>query len=127
MATKIQKLRSFSYKPKTIGEVNKLPSEYVPDQTMTLREVVDRFTTDSPLPSFGKDKLFYSEDYPDMRFMDVTERVKIFAEQKASFAQLKADYDIHIKAERDVELKAQMENYKKQVIDEYIKTQIPNK
>lgn len=116
---KKQNLRSFFNKMKATGEVNKLPSEYVPDQTMTLGEIVKRFTNDSPLPSIGKDQLFYSEDMEDLRFMDVTEKVKFFKEAQMSFAQLKADYDIIIKEERDADDKAKMEKYKLDVIEEY--------
>lgn len=125
MATKIQKLRSFSHKPQSKGEVNTLPSEYVPDQTMTLREIVNRFTNDSPVPSMGKEQLFYSEDMPDLRFMDVTEKTKLFLQHKASFAQLKSDYDIIIKAERDADKQLEMENYKKAIIAEYVKQANP--
>lgn len=120
-----QKLRSAFNKPKSTGEINSLPSEYVPDQTMSLREIVTRFTNSSPIPSIGKDQLFYSEEMQDLRFMDVTEKVKLFLEAKHSFAQLKADYDMVIKAERDADEKARMEKYKNDIIDEYKRLNSP--
>lgn len=123
MAVKTNKpqLRSFWSKPKTTGEINRLPSEYVPDQTMSLREIVTRFTNGSPIPSMGKEQLFYSEDMQDLRFMDVTEKARLLFEAKASFAQLKADYDLIIKDERNADEAAKMEAYKQKIINEYIK------
>lgn len=119
----VAKLRSFMFKPQSLGEINNKKSLYVPDQTMSLREIVDRFTSSAPLPSIGKEELFYSEDMEDLRFMDVTERVALMQEAKLSLSQMKADYAAAIKEERDIEEKKRMEDYKNQVIAEYVKQQ----
>ncbi len=56
------------------GEINKLPSMTIPDQTMTIKEILDRFTRGLPLDA-GKVPIYEGEEYtPDLRFMDLAER-----------------------------------------------------
>lgn len=53
--------------------VSKLPSLTVPDQALSIREILDRFSRG--LPSAPPLKAIYDEDdtYPDTRSMDLTE------------------------------------------------------
>lgn len=58
----------FPYK----GEFNHMPSLTIPDQTLPLKELIDRFTRGLPVTSF---KPVYDEDnsLPDPRKMDLAE------------------------------------------------------
>jgi len=53
------------------GEVNTLPSETVPDQSMDIRTIINRFAGGLQLPE-GKTPV-YSEDLPDLRGMDISQ------------------------------------------------------
>lgn len=54
------------------GEINHQPSLTIPDQTMPLKELIDRFTRGLPVTTF---KPVYDEDnsLPDPRKMDIAE------------------------------------------------------
>lgn len=57
-----------------LGEVNNEPSLTVPDMTMSLREIFQRFASGQPLNV--QSNLVYTGDdyYPDVREMDLVER-----------------------------------------------------
>lgn len=55
-------------------EVNIKPSMTVPDQTMGLKELLDRFARGLPLTGKVKEPQFHGEDMPpDLKKMDLTE------------------------------------------------------
>lgn len=70
------KLRSFFNKPTTKGTTFKGKSQTAPDQSLTIREVIRRFQAGT-LPPIAKESLTYNEDYPDTRFMDISEKAVI--------------------------------------------------
>lgn len=63
------------------GEVNKSPSLTVPDDTLTIRQIIDRYTKGLSAPIMF-DKV-YSEDNPDIRGLDIVE-LKQLAEENQS-------------------------------------------
>lgn len=44
----------------------------VPDQTLSVREIIDRYASGT-LPDVMKGEEFYSEDLPDLRHLDMSE------------------------------------------------------
>lgn len=64
----------------TKGEVNKGISETIPNQALTVRQILERYASGTLMPvSFNLD---YSEDLPDIRFLDITE-LDILAEENS--------------------------------------------
>lgn len=66
------------------GEVNKKPSKTVPDQTMSIREILTRYAHGLPIEA-GKVPIYEGEDYtPDPRHMDLADRetYKHYAKQQ---------------------------------------------
>lgn len=47
-------------------------SQTVPDQTLSVREIIDRYASGT-LPDVMKGEEFYSEDLPDLRHLDMSE------------------------------------------------------
>ncbi len=59
-------------------ETNQLPSATVPDQSLSIAEIISRFTNGRPLPPVGLGEPIYSEDYlPDLRRYDLVDRQEI--------------------------------------------------
>lgn len=54
-----------------IGEVNKGVSKTVPDQAMSIKEILERFASGRPVPNFKG--AYYEEDFPDLAGLDFTE------------------------------------------------------
>lgn len=54
------------------GEVNSLPSETVPNQALSVREILTRFAQGIP-PDIQQREVFYSEDNDDLRGIDISE------------------------------------------------------
>jgi len=55
------------------GEVNQLPSMTIPDQTMSIRTIVDRYSRGLPVSAFTP--VYEGEEYiPDPRTLDLVER-----------------------------------------------------
>lgn len=74
-------LNAWMFKPYEVGEVNVLPSETIPDQTMSMDEILNRFTTGLPWTGPGTMKPEYygdeDADLPDPRFLDLSEREEL--------------------------------------------------
>lgn len=76
-----------NYVPKP-GEVNTMPSMTVPDQCMSLQEILKRFARGLPVDG-GRVPLYDEEnDLPDIRTLDLTERAELAAMYKAEIAAL---------------------------------------
>ncbi|WNK14087.1 MAG: hypothetical protein [Microvirus sp.] len=60
-------------------EVNTLPSETIPDQNMSIREILSRYARGLPIeqniPSYQEDEEY--NDLPDPRTLDLTERQEL--------------------------------------------------
>jgi hypothetical protein len=73
-----------------LGEVNYLPSMTIPDQTMTIRNIVDRYTRGLPVTGFNP--VYDGEDYyiPDPRTLDLVERQEMAEQIKQEVESLKS-------------------------------------
>lgn len=73
----------------TKGEVNRQPSMTIPDQTMSLREILQRFA--QGLPVTGAKVPVYDEenDLPDIRTLDLAERDEYANQFANEFAEIK--------------------------------------
>lgn len=97
------------------GEKNFQPSLTIPDQTMPLRELIDRFTRGLPVTSF---KPVYDEDnsLPDPRKMDLAE----YNEMRKNVAlELK-----NITEKQQLEEKQRIENQRLKEIEEEVQRRI---
>lgn len=65
-------LKSFWNKHKCKGEVNNGISQTVPNEALTVREVITRFANGT-LPPIAKTERVYSGDMEDIRFLDISE------------------------------------------------------
>jgi len=71
------------------GEVNKKPSKTVPDQTMSIREILTRYAHGLPIEA-GKVPIYEGEDYtPDPRHMDLADRQTYMQYAKQQIQQTK--------------------------------------
>jgi len=73
-----------------IGEVNNLPSMTIPDQTMSIRTIVDRYTRGLPVTGFTP--VYEGEDFfmPDPRTLDLSERHEMAEQVKEEVASIKS-------------------------------------
>lgn len=73
------------------GEVNNLPSETIPDQTMTVREIFHRYAKGLPIVG-QKVPIYEGEDDPmegvDLRSLDLSERHDMLKETKSAVKEL---------------------------------------
>lgn len=94
-------------------EINDQPSMTVPDQTMTLKEILDRYAKGLPVNGNNAVPLYDEEDtLPDMRTLDLSERAEL-AEQ---FAE-----ELHEIKSKDEKRKKQQEENDKKELEEYRK------
>lgn len=70
-------------------ESNKGKSETVPDQSMTIRDIINKYAS-GVLPDFSHE-LEYSEDMPDLRGMDISELHNMKREVKQELKDLEAE------------------------------------
>lgn len=74
------------------GEVNNLPSETIPDETMSIREILDRYARGLPLngmrtPLYQREPSF--DDLPDPATMDLAERQELAEMLEAELEDLR--------------------------------------
>lgn len=55
------------------GEVNNLPSMTVPDQSMTIKEIMDKYTRGIPVNAAKVPIYDEDDDMPDLRTLDISE------------------------------------------------------
>lgn len=72
------------------GEVNTLPSMTIPDQTMSIRTIVDRYTRGLPITGFTP--VYEGEDFymPDPKTLDLVERAELLERTKEEVESLKS-------------------------------------
>lgn len=70
-------------------ESNTGKSETVPDQSMTIRDIIDKYAH-GVLPDFSQE-LEYSEDMPDLRGMDISELHNMRREVKQEIKDIEAE------------------------------------
>jgi len=71
-------------------EVNTLPSLTIPDQNMSIRQIIDNYTRGLPVTSFNP--IYDGEDYdlPDPRTLDLVERHEMAERIKQEVASIKS-------------------------------------
>jgi len=86
---KVKNSLNYDYKQE-LEEVNYLPSMTVPDQTMSIRNIVDRYTRGLPVTGFTP--VYDGEDYymPDPRTLDLVERQELAEKIKQEVEGLKS-------------------------------------
>jgi len=72
------------------NEVNNLPSLTIPDQNLSIRQIIDRYTRGLPIHSFNP--VYDGEDYdlPDPRTLDLVERHELAERLKEEVASIKS-------------------------------------
>jgi hypothetical protein len=80
---------NYDYKEQK-GEVNNLPSMTIPDQTMSIRTIVDRYT--SGLPVTGFTPVYDGEDFymPDPKTLDLVDRAELAEKVKEEVSSIKS-------------------------------------
>lgn len=71
-------------------EKNLLPSEAVPDQSLTVRELLLRHSRGT-LQDIAHNDIYYNEDLPDMRGLDIVERRQMLDDNKQFIQETIAD------------------------------------
>lgn len=77
------------------GEWNNEPSCTVPDQAMSMREILARFAKGLPLGGSRESEAYYDEenDLPDLRTLDLSERVELLEHYRAEVKRLKSELE----------------------------------
>lgn len=75
------------------GEKNFQPSMTIPDQTMSIREIMQRYARGLPL-DMEKTPVYHGEDdeFPDMQRLDLAERQEVIEHYKNEFNEIKEKY-----------------------------------
>lgn len=74
-----------------LGEKHFTPSQTVPDQTMSMRELLDRYARGLPLAG-AKEPMYYGEeDLPDLHRLDLAEIQELKEANKQRIADQQAD------------------------------------
>ncbi len=74
-------------------EINELPSETIPDQTMTIRTILDRYSRGLPIDGQLTGQYQEGDEYndmPDPRTLDLAERQEMAESAKQELEQIKA-------------------------------------
>jgi hypothetical protein len=106
---KVKNSLNYEYQDQ-LGEVNTLPSMTIPDQTMSIRTIVDRYAKGLPVSAFTP--IYEGEDFymPDPKTLDLVERAELLENVKQEVESLKSR---QWKETQDVE--NTVENLKKDV------------
>jgi hypothetical protein len=106
---KVKNSLNYDYKEQ-LGEVNTLPSMTIPDQTMSIRTIVDRYAKGLPVSAFTP--IYEGEDFymPDPKTLDLVDRAELLENVKQEVESLKSR---QWKETQDVE--NTVENLKKDV------------
>lgn len=76
------------------GELNDLPHLTVPDRTLSIREIVDRYQRGSMLPGLSKEEIWdEEEELPDPTRLDISEREELKASMLEELSTLKSKYN----------------------------------
>lgn len=89
MMHKVKNSLNYDYQDQ-LGEVNTLPSMTIPDQTMSIRTIVDRYTRGLPITAFTP--VYEGEDFymPDPKTLDLVERAELLERTKEEVESLKS-------------------------------------
>ncbi|HAY3508206.1 TPA: hypothetical protein JRX33_002677 [Elizabethkingia anophelis] len=78
-----------------ISEKNIGKSETVPDQSLTVRQILDKFSTGT-LDEIARDKFYNDDDdLPDLRGLDITELQQMKRDAQMDIDEIQAMIDLH--------------------------------
>lgn len=100
------------YVDKETGEVKKYPSKTLPNQSMSVREILDRYSKGLPITS-GKVPVYHGEDFdmPEWDKLDLTEKQELREAAAEDIRRLKEE--LNEKAAKRM-YKKQQQQFKKQ-------------
>jgi hypothetical protein len=86
---KVKNSLNYEYKDQ-MGEVNSLPSMTIPDQTMSIRTIVDRYARGLPITAFTP--IYEGEDFymPDPKTLDLVDRAELLESAKQEVESIKS-------------------------------------
>lgn len=90
----------------------------VPDQTMSMRTILDRYRRGMPLEIRQKEPLFYNGEFPDLSKMDISEIHQLKKEAAAEVQRMQKelqDKEEYKRMQKQKELEQQLEDLKKQM------------
>jgi len=112
--------------PKSCEKRTNLPSETVPNLTLSLDEIVARYSQGMPLVSGGGVKVpMYEGDadyFPDVNIMDVVDRTRIIENYKQELQEIEARKLERQKRQAEISAK-QAEQRAQQAVDKYMSQQ----
>lgn len=113
----------------TRWKVRRVSKKVIPNQSMTMREVIERFVKGLPLDIKEKQKIYLDQvdhDFEKMSGMDLTEKAYQATEFKTAAENLNEDYKAEQKAKHERKVKAdQDEAVKKAMQAKTPKTEDP--
>lgn len=111
-----------NYNPKrAFRETFKLPALTVPDQTLSIREILDRFARGIPMENVAKIPSYDGEEneFPDIRTLDLAE-IQAYAQEANDLRnKFEQSREAEERAKRDAEAKrvAELENAAKELAE----------
>lgn len=86
---KVKNSLNYEYQDQ-LGEVNTLPSMTIPDQTMSIRTIVDRYAKGLPVTAFTP--IYEGEDFymPDPKTLDLVDKAELLESAKQEVASIKS-------------------------------------
>lgn len=104
----------YTYKPDK-GRLNTQPSEAIPDQTMSMREIMERYAKGAPLTNV-KTPVYFGEDeeYPDVKKMDLVEIQEMKERAQESIESIKKSLDYQAKQRNEAKEKTTLSPEKKE-------------
>lgn len=96
-------LNPLNYDPSLFpGEINTQPSLTIPDQTLSLREILDRYASGRPVEGRASYSDFYDEDnfHPDPRTLDLEELYQLAQKSQEDILEAKGKVDAYTAEEK---------------------------
>lgn len=84
-----------------VGEQNNLPSKTVPDQSLTVREILDRYARGLPASGVRQEIWDGEEDLPDPRTLDLADIQELKEANEADIARMRSDLAKQEKAKKE--------------------------
>ncbi|QCS37347.1 hypothetical protein [Tortoise microvirus 89] len=91
-----------------VGEVNDMPSLTKPDDTLSISEILDRYSRGLPLTGMKVPVFDEYDDTPDIRTLDLSERFDLTAEFHEELKEIRSNA-ARRRAEREAKLAAERE------------------
>lgn len=79
-----------NYEP-SVGEINNQPSMTVPDQALSLKEILRRYASGQPLDGMREGWFDDENDLPDLNTLDFADREDLLAEMRAKVESLRQE------------------------------------